>query len=513
MPPLDAPTVGQEENNTQAAGETIGRDIIQVEANLLCFPFFALAKKDRAKRQAIEVFGTRMREDGIKQRFSLRIARNVDLPYPGILSRKVHFALLDILSDRSRPRPLQNPVTWTWRDLHERIGIEYAGQSSVSAMKEALHSTAGVYITTTCGLIVKSGDDKAPLPSRETGYHLYDKVVFVNDALPDGTVADRNAVWLSDWYLANLNEFYSGPLNYDLWKRLDEKQIASRLYEFLLFKCYGAPPILRINYPYLASFLPVRIESALSKAQEQLNPAFAALGKHHVLRRIEWTTSQSGQHQLLVTPGPALARSFAAAPRQPSIPHGILEFSDLHVMEVLTEHTKAHQLVCRYHALRFDQSRHVPTASELSFAQEKLDVFSDDLLNALLPKLAQTMEREFPKGKFFTAAGPYLDDLVAEYQKEQATRRRLEDERHKSEATERRAHQAKEARRKRDARLTAVFESLPPTAQQRLWDDALSAAQSQFDRDQVALARRNGKLHFLLLDTLARKQESLHEAA
>jgi len=47
------------ENRNSPKGQAVARDIIQVEANLLCFPFFALAKKDRAQRQAIEVFGTK----------------------------------------------------------------------------------------------------------------------------------------------------------------------------------------------------------------------------------------------------------------------------------------------------------------------------------------------------------------------------------------------------------------------------------------------------------------------
>src|SRR5207302_6052234 len=121
MHPHAAPTPRPETkapDSSHAAGETVGRDIIQVEANLLCFPFFALAKRDRAERLAIEVFGTRMRE-GTSQRFSLRVSRNVDYPYPGPLSRKVHFAFLDLLADRERP--LENPVTWKWRDLHNRI--------------------------------------------------------------------------------------------------------------------------------------------------------------------------------------------------------------------------------------------------------------------------------------------------------------------------------------------------------------------------------------------------------
>src|SRR5205085_995397 len=157
-------------------------------------------------------------------------------------------------------------------------------------------------------------------------------------------------------------------------------------------------PLLRINYPYLASFLPVRIEPCLSKVKEQLEPALRTLGKFQVLKRVEWTRSQAGQVQLLLHPGPALSRNFSPASEPDPVHRDILEFSDLHVVEVLQAQSKEQQLVCRYHALRFNRSRHSPTASELDFARDKLAVYNEDLLNLLLPKIAETMERDFPKG-------------------------------------------------------------------------------------------------------------------
>ena len=69
---------------------------------------------------------------------------------------------------------------------------------------------------------------------------------------PDGSVADANAVWLSSWYLENLNALYSGPVDYSLWRGLNaHSPIASRLYEFLFFKFYGGRDLLRFNYPTL----------------------------------------------------------------------------------------------------------------------------------------------------------------------------------------------------------------------------------------------------------------------
>ena len=107
------------------------------------------------------------------------------------------------------------------------------------------------------------------------------EVAFASEALPDGSVADTNHLWLAEWYLANLNALFTAPLDYDLWRRLDEKSsIASRLYEFLLLNFYGGLPVLRIGYEKLAQFLPVRPER-----YESGRPAAARAGVPAAQRR------------------------------------------------------------------------------------------------------------------------------------------------------------------------------------------------------------------------------------
>jgi len=106
---------------------------------------------------------------------------------------------------------------------------------------------------------------------------LYDEVEFHGVARQDGSVADINAVWFSHWYLENLNALYSGPLDYTLWRTLNDKSfIASRLYEFLFFKFYGDREFLRFNYPTLVQFIPVRTERFLSHARKQMQPSSLA---------------------------------------------------------------------------------------------------------------------------------------------------------------------------------------------------------------------------------------------
>jgi len=237
------------------AQDVVPRQMLRAEANLLRFPLFALHTKGLKQRDGIVCVGRQADAAGKLHEFKLSITRNTAHFYPGPLSRRVHFALLSFLHDQGHP--FHNPITWEWRALIRRMGLQPGGQI-VNQLKDAIVRTHGIVITTNYALKSKDASGKTPLPKRERGYHLYSSYSFINEELPDGTIADCNSVHLADWYLANLNAMYCGPVDYGLWKLLENQSpIAIRLYEYLLFN-FTAGKSLRINYPTLAQFLPVR---------------------------------------------------------------------------------------------------------------------------------------------------------------------------------------------------------------------------------------------------------------
>ncbi len=244
--------------------------IIRAEANLLRFPFFALHTKGRWQMDGVQCIG-RKRINGKSHKSTLSITRNTKYLYPGSLSRKVHFALLDLMEECGFP--YENPITWKrWTDLTDRMDIEKGGSGN-AAIKNAIRATAGVLIVSNYALTTEVGKRRYPLPQDEFGYHLYDGYRFKNDVQHDGTVTEDNRVWFSEWYLSNLNSRYWGPLDYPTWLALDQQShIASRLYEFFLFNFTGLDDIC-INYATLAQFLPVKVERSLSLAQRQLERA------------------------------------------------------------------------------------------------------------------------------------------------------------------------------------------------------------------------------------------------
>jgi hypothetical protein len=49
--------------------------------------------------------------------------------------------------------------------------------------------------------------------TQDEGLHLYERFAFIGSELPDGSIAEANFLWLSSWYLDNLNAMFTAPLD------------------------------------------------------------------------------------------------------------------------------------------------------------------------------------------------------------------------------------------------------------------------------------------------------------
>lgn len=109
----------------------------------------------------------------------------------------------------------------------KRTGGVYSGKSYVD-LKQALLS-----------MVTSSRKSKGVFCYLEKGekrwvhdvFHLYERVVFVGERLPDGTVTKKNLIYFGDWYLRSLNTWYLKPLDFAYWKCL-RSDIARRMYEY-----------------------------------------------------------------------------------------------------------------------------------------------------------------------------------------------------------------------------------------------------------------------------------------
>jgi hypothetical protein len=393
-----------------ARGEAGGEGaVVRVEANFLRLPLFALDNKHLRDMDGIRCEGT-FRRGGRSCPFSFAATRNAATFYPGPLARSAHFAVLSLATEGGLPA--SNPIVFTWRELCSRMGVRCSGRT-IRELRAALAATKGLLIESRHALFLKTSDGKEEGDgelSRIVG--LYDELEFFGARRPDGSRADVNAVWLSRWYLDNLNALYCAPLDYALWRRLNEKSfIASRLYEFLFFKFYAGHPSLRFDYANLVKFVPARLERYASDAKRQLQPAFDVLVESGVLAGVHWLQSRKGAPQIVLCRGPLLARPQAHRGAREDDVADVAE-EDFVLRKIENVRSPEWRVVAEFHRLWGRDCR--PSKGEMAAAGELLGRHGREQIRAVLPSVVRRMRQQWPDAKTFGAAARYLDAAVAE---------------------------------------------------------------------------------------------------
>jgi len=395
------------------------------EINRLRFPFFALVTKGLETHPPIEVSGL-IQEGEERVQWSLTVDKPSMWPWPGPESRAVHLALVS-----GKPLPLTNPLTWMWRDLCRRMDRDYSGKTA-RELKEAIRATAGLTIVSKSALYDSA--NKRRIHSEEIT-HLYDRVVFKGEEQDDGTIAERNEVWLSDWYLRNWNAKYTAPIDFDIWQLLHKRSpIASRLYEYLLYG--NRHPELAIRYTVLATLLPVRVHSYLSKAKQQLDLPFTELMKASVVANVEWKPREDCLAELRIVRGPRI-RGEDRTPEK-------VQTEQVSEKDRLIS-TPAEELLvrCWYKTVRGNDQ--VPTQADLKLAGKVIEQYGVEPAGRLINLFAQITKMKWAKCKSFKAAADkgYFADAEADRKREEDRKRKNQEDR------ERRDNEAAVAQRDR----------------------------------------------------------------
>jgi hypothetical protein len=274
-------------------------EIIKSEVNLLLLPFFALSRKGLEKKTST-VYKKEIIRDGEKLEIFWQVTANTKYGYPGPFDKEVHKVIEQILTERLERGgiPLRNPIPiGSIYEICRRMGISSQGKNYRN-IKEALRRIALTGIESRGAFYSKEREKWV-----EDVFHLYDRVIFKGEQLSNGVIADTNYLFLSSWYLENLNALYVKPLDYTYYRFL-KSTIAQRLYELLGVKFYGAlqsgQAYVCYKYSTLCDLLPITRQSYLSRAKEKLEPAHAELRSTKFLRKVIWRRGRSSNDWLIL---------------------------------------------------------------------------------------------------------------------------------------------------------------------------------------------------------------------
>jgi len=273
--------------------------IINTEVNLLIFPFFILERKSKKLETEYKDI---VKRGNKKIEIIWNVSANTKYGYPGLFDREVHKVIEQIISEiLKKDGEIKNPISFSIYDLCNRMGITTSGGKNYRKVKEALERIRMTGIKSEGAFYHKGQKEWI---SKVFG--LYDSIIFRGGQLEDGSIAEKNLLYLGNIYLQSLNSFNIKPIDYTYWRILESK-IASRLYEILGIKFYGVrnkkEGFIRYKYSTLCQLLPVTPHSYISSAKRQLNPGNNELRDTGFISKYEWSENGNDDWLIYYWPG------------------------------------------------------------------------------------------------------------------------------------------------------------------------------------------------------------------
>src|SRR5207247_8188175 len=127
-------------------------------------------------------------------------------------------------------------------------------------------------------------------------FHIVARAVSVEKEMPDGTIADANYVWLSEWQLENINAKFLLPIDLLRYREL-RNHIAKALVPLLqvwLFASQRAGSFEK-RYDELCQMLTLQTYRAPSQIRRQFKPSLDELAQHEYLEK--WRSEETSERK------------------------------------------------------------------------------------------------------------------------------------------------------------------------------------------------------------------------
>lgn len=244
------------------------RTIVRVEKNVNTFGFFTPSSKrlrTSSKTVALQV----RTDDGQRVQAKATIYPAAELGLPTTADQDKYFAFQKILEQiRKQAGVVINPVRFSSAAMIETLGMTDGGRNYREIWEWLRRMTlTGVESE---GVVYFAGRKKY---ARDV-FHVFQRSVAMGEVLEDGSVAEENYVWLSEWQLENVNNRHTLPIDYDVYKTL-QLHIAKALVPLLQIWFYASrrEQCAERRYSDLCSLLGLQRFKALSRIKQQFGPS------------------------------------------------------------------------------------------------------------------------------------------------------------------------------------------------------------------------------------------------
>lgn len=259
--------------------------ILRTEFNFLKFPFFDLAKDSQREKIKIEEW---IETGEGKFHILWLVTRSIEGRFPGDFEKRLHRAIEQVIN--VSPKPITNPLRLgSIRYIASIMGIHPDSGKNYEDIQRAFKNIVKTSIEAK-GTFQLKENSKTKRTIDDT-FHLYDRVIFRGEELPNGKNADAVFLMLGSWYLQNINRNYVVPLDWRFYNQLTGN-ITTRMYEYLSIYFYTAlernQNYHEARYSQICNYFPLTRQYPGWKARKQLKHAHESLTSFGYFTKVEW---------------------------------------------------------------------------------------------------------------------------------------------------------------------------------------------------------------------------------
>lgn len=261
-------------------------EFVRMEKNIAAFGFFTPTSK-RSKGTPPKIIKFSQVIDGNRAEAKVTIAGNTLYGMPTTADQDKYLAFQKILERIKREKgKIENPIAFTSAELLQLLGHSDGGVN-FREVEEWCDVMASTYIKSE-GAMWIAGKKKFASDS----FVIFQRVRRTGQELDDGTTADKNYIWLSDWYLENINAYYLLPIDFDTYKQL-KNNIAKALIPLLQIWLYASREkgIFEKRYEEICQILNITQYSYPSKIKEKISPSLNELVQQNYLS--DWEVAET----------------------------------------------------------------------------------------------------------------------------------------------------------------------------------------------------------------------------
>jgi hypothetical protein len=268
-------------------------DFVKIEKNLAELGFFTPASK-RVKNLKSKTINFSREIDGNRVDCKVTFVPGALYGLPSTADQDKWLAFQKFLTDlQNEFGQIANPITFLSADMLRLLGQTSSGTNfkDIDEWLDRMWSTSII----SEGVVYYAGK-KVRVKDR-TPIKVFTRAVTAGATLDDGSIAEKNYVWLSDWQLENVNHNHQMPVDFEAYKRL-KNNIAKTLVPLLQIWLYATREkgVFEKRYDEICQLLDTTQYKHASKIAEKLGPSLNELQQEKYLAawRIEKTSDGTG---------------------------------------------------------------------------------------------------------------------------------------------------------------------------------------------------------------------------